>query len=163
MSRCSSEKPAEEDFNGSDNMTLEDLNQHLALREKLDKAQELLISLRAAASPGTAKLTGMPHAPGVKDKVGDLAIEIADLSSRIEFLNAELARQEPEIEAFVAEIEDLQTRIIFRLRFLRGLSWKEVSQILGQYTTESSVKAACYRFFRDRDVSDIGPEEENAL
>lgn len=135
-------------------MTLEDLNQHLALREKLDKAQELLISLRAAASPGTAKLTGMPHAPGVKDKVGDLAIEIADLSSRIEFLNAELARQEPEIEDFIAEIEDDQTRLIFRLRFLRGLSWKEISQILGKFTSENSVKTVCYRYFRVNSYDD---------
>ena len=135
-------------------MNLEDLNRHLALREKLDKAQELLISLRAAASPGTAKLTGMPHAPGVKDKVGDLAIEIADLSSRIEFLNAELARQEPEIEDFIAEIEDLQTRIIFRLRFLRGLSWKEISQVLGKFTSENSVKTACYRYFRVNSCDD---------
>ena len=58
-------------------MTLEDLNKHLLLREKLEKAQEMLVSLRAAAQPGAARLTGMPHTPGVKDKVGDLAVEIA--------------------------------------------------------------------------------------
>jgi len=143
-------------------MTLEDLNQHLALREKLDKAQELLMSLRAAATPGAAKLTGMPHAPGVKDKVGDLAVEIADLTSRIEYLTAEVEAQEPPIEAFVSGIEDDQTRMVFRLRFLRGLSWKEVSQILGQYTTEGSVKAACYRFFRDLGVENVGLDGENA-
>ncbi len=144
-------------------MTLEELNQHLALREKLDKAQELLMSLRAAANPGAAKLTGMPHAPGVKDKVGDLAIEIADLTSRIEYLTAEVVAQEPPIEAFVSGIEDDQTRMVFRLRFLRGLSWKEVSQILGQYTTEGSVKAACYRYFRDAGGEDVGLGEETAL
>ena len=143
-------------------MTLEDLNQHLALREKLDKAQELLMSLRAAATPGAAKLTGMPHAPGVKDKVGDLAVEIADLTARIEYLTAEVEAQEPPIEAFVSGIEDDQTRMVFRLRFLRGLSWKEVAQILGQYTTEGSVKAACYRFFRDLGVEDVGLDGENA-
>lgn len=144
-------------------MTLEDLNRHLLLREKLEKAQEMLVSLREAAQPGAARLTGMPHTPGVKDKVGDLAVEIADLSSRIDYLNAELAKQEPPIAAFITEIEDDQTRMIFRLRFLRGLSWKEVSQILGQYTTESSVKSACYRFFRDAGGSDVGHNEENAL
>lgn len=144
-------------------MTLEDLNKHLLLREKLEKAQEMLVSLRAAAQPGAARLTGMPHTPGVKDKVGDLAVEIADLTSRIDYLNAELAQQEPPIEAFIAEIEDDQTRLVFRLRFLRGLSWKEVSQILGQYTTENSVKSACYRFFRDGGGSDVGPYEENSL
>ena len=133
-------------------MTLEELNQHLALREKLDKAYELLVSLRAAANPGAAKLTGMPHAPGVKDKVGDLAIEIADLTARIEFLTAEIEAQEPPIKAFVSGIEDDQTRMVFRLRFLRGLSWKEVSQILGRFTTEKSVSEVCYKYLRSMEL-----------
>ncbi len=129
-------------------MTLEDLNKHLLLREKLEKAQEMLTSLREAAQPGATRLTGMPHTPGVKDKIGDLAVEIADLTSRIDYLNAELAQQEPPIEAFIAEIDDDQTRLVFRLRFLRGLSWKEVSQILGRFTTEKSVSEACYKYLR---------------
>ena len=87
-------------------------------------------------------------------------MEIADLSSRIEYLNAELAEQEPPIEAFIAEIDDDQTRLVFRLRFLRGLSWKEVSQILGQHTSEHSVKAGCYRFFRERDGADVADNKD---
>lgn len=130
-------------------MTLDELNKHLELREKLAKAQEMLVSLRVAAQPGAAKLTGMPHTPGVRDKVGDLAAEIADLSGRIDEITAEIAQQEPRIEAYIAEISDDQTRMVFRLRFLRGLSWKEVSQVLGQYTSESSVKTVCYRYFQE--------------
>ena len=141
-------------------MTLSELNRHFELRENVARARETLASLRAAAHPGASVITGMPHAPGVKDKVGDLAVEIADFSARIDFLNAELERQEPEVEAFIAGIEDIQLRLIFRLRFLRGLAWKEVSQVLGQYTTEDSVKSACYRFFRDRDREYVYPGGE---
>lgn len=132
-------------------MTLEYLNQHLELREKLEKAKEMLASFREAAQPSAARLTGMPHAPGVKDKVGDLAVEIADISARIDHLSAEIAKQEPTIEAFVTEISDDQTRMIFRLRFLRGLSWKEVSQILGRFTTEKSVSDLCYKYLKSSD------------
>lgn len=135
-------------------MTLEELNQHLDLREKLEMAQEVLASLRSAAHPGASVITGMPHAPGVKDKVGDLAAEIADMSSMIDYYSAELAAQEPGIVAFIAEVEDDQTRMALRLRFLRGLSWKEVSSILGRYTSESSIKTACYRYFRVQDGDD---------
>ena len=134
-------------------MTLQELNQHFELREKLIKAYEMLDALRSAACPGAAKITGMPRAPGIRDKVGDLAAEIADMSSRIDSLNAELAAQEPEIEAFIAGIEDDQTRMVFRLRFLRGLSWKEVSQILGRYTTEKSVSDLCYKYLKTADNS----------
>ena len=44
--------------------------------------------------PVAQALTGMPHASGVTDKVGDLAVEIADLKNRIQALEAELAREE---------------------------------------------------------------------
>jgi len=128
-------------------VTLEQLNELFDLREKLSKAMETRLSLESAACPGAQVLTGMPHGTGVKDKVGDLAVEIADLSARIEYLQRAIDEREKEFESFVSTIDDDQTRIIFRLRFSRGLSWKEVSQILGKYTTENSVKAACYRVF----------------
>lgn len=129
-------------------MTLAELNQHLELIEKIEKANELLASLRTAATPGAAKLTGMPRAPGVADKVGDLAVEIADISSRIDFLTAELEQSRPPIEAFIAGIEDDQTRLIFRLRFLRGLTWGEVAGVLGRYTTEKGVSDLCYKYMK---------------
>ena len=67
-------------------MTLKELNGHFVLRERLARAKEMLASLQAAACPGAQVLTGMPHAPGVSDKVGDLAVEIADLEGRIQIL-----------------------------------------------------------------------------
>lgn len=132
-------------------MTLQELNQHLDLREKLDKAEKLMASLRDAAEPGAAKLTGMPHAPGVNDKVGDLAVEIADMDARIEYLKAEIQKSEPAILAFIASVDDDQARMVFRLRFIRGMSWKEASAILGKYTSEASVKNACYNYLRAQD------------
>ena len=62
-------------------MTLTELNQHLELLKTLSATKEMLQSLRDAAYPGAAVITGMPHTPGVKDKVGDLASEIADAES----------------------------------------------------------------------------------
>lgn len=144
-------------------MTLTELNQHLELREKLAKAQELLASLRDAATPGAAKLTGMPHAPGVNDKVGDLAVEIADMDARIEYLQAEIQASESGILTFISGVNDDQARMAFRLRFIRGLSWKEVSAILGKYTSESSVKSACYRFLREPDEEEHAATPTNAL
>ncbi len=128
-------------------MTLRELNEHFDLLEKLDKAEEVMRALRDAAHPQSPNFSGMPHASGVKDKVGDLAVELADMDSRIQFLQEEIARQEAPIEAFISEIEDDQARIALRLRFLRGLSWKEVSGVLGRGTSEASVKSACYRIF----------------
>lgn len=126
-------------------MTLSELNQHFELIEKLARAREMLQSLRDAACPGAAVLTGMPHTPGFKDKVGDLAAEIVDMDARVGFLEAEVKASEDAIMPFIQSIDDDQTRIIFRLRFLRGLAWKEVATVVGG-NTEESAKRICYRY-----------------
>lgn len=127
-------------------MTLQRLNEHFELRIRLAKAQEMLESLRAAACPGAAVLTGMPHAPGVKDKVGDLAAEIADMDARIEYLEAKIKQDEREILEYIRAIDDDQLRLIFRLRFIRCLTWGEVASVIGGRNTEDAVKSACYRY-----------------
>lgn len=127
-------------------MTLQELNRHFELRERLDKANEMLDALRAAACPGAQVLTGMPHSTGVKDKVGDLAVEIADMDTRIQFLEDEIKAGEEAILPFIRSIEDDQTRLIFRLRFIRGLTWKEVAAVIGGRNSEDSVKMVCYRY-----------------
>ena len=129
-----------------ENLTLADLNQHLESIERLTKAREMLLSLREAAFPGAAVITGMPHAPGVKDQVGDLASEIADMDARISYLEAEVKASEATILPFIQSITDDQTRLIFRLRYLRGLRWKEVAAVIGGRNSEESVKMACYRY-----------------
>ena len=102
-------------------MTLQELSQYYKLRERLNRDEEILDSLRAAACPGAQNLSGMPHAPGVRDKVGDLAVEIADMTERIRYLKEEINRAEAAVTEFVESIENDQTRMIFRLRFLRCL------------------------------------------
>lgn len=127
-------------------MTLQELSQYLKLRERLSRDEEILKSLEAAACPGAQVLTGMPHAPGVRDKVGDLAVEIADMKERIRFIEEEMAQVQSDIEAFVNSIEDERLRMIFRLRFLRCLTWQATADILGWSYTEDSVKRLCYRY-----------------
>lgn len=127
-------------------MTLQELSQYYKLRERLNRDEEILQSLRAAACPGAQNLTGMPHAPGVRDKVGDLAVEIADMTERIRYLREKLAAEGARVSAFVDDIENDQTRMVFRLRFLRCLTWGEVAAVIGGRNTEAAVKSVCYRY-----------------
>ena len=126
-------------------MTLAQLNEHLDAVQQLARTEETLKNLWDAAVPGAQKLTEMPHASGVRDKVGDFAVEIADLESEIEREKAVIAESEERIAAWISTIEDGTTRIIFRLRFIRAMQWKEIAGIVGKYSTESSVKHAVYR------------------
>jgi len=127
-------------------MTLEELNEHHDLLDRLRQAVEMRDALMSAACPGAQNLSGMPHATGVSDKIGDLAVEIADLDTAIEHLENEIAKSEAALSEWISGIDNTYTKIIFRLRFIRGMQWKEVAGIIGKYKSEESVKHAVYRY-----------------
>lgn len=127
-------------------MTKQDLNHHLALRQRLEEARELLASLEAAAGPRAQQLDGMPHASGISDRTGDLAAEIADARAVIDGLQAEIACSETAAASWIGSIDDMQTRMIFRLRYIRGLSWKDVAALIGGGNTDRSVRLRAYRY-----------------
>ncbi len=127
-------------------MTLEELNEYFHLLGQLNKARALLASLEAAAAPQSPQLDGMPHTPGYSDRVGELAAEIADMRARVADLENETRWEGIEVSRFIDSIPDDQARLIFRLRFLRGLCWGEVAAIIGGGNTEGGVKKMCYRY-----------------
>lgn len=129
-------------------MTLAELSRHFKLRERIERNNETIAGLRLAAYPCAQKLDGMPHAQGVSDKVGRLAIDIADLEDKNKQLAQELQEAEREIVAFIDTIPDEYLQMIFRLRFLHGMTWGEVAGALGGRNTEVGVKSACYRYLK---------------
>lgn len=68
------------------------------------------------------------------------------MKERIRYLREEIGQEESRVTAFISGIENDQTRMIFRLRFLRGLAWKEVAAVIGGRNSEDSVKMVCYRY-----------------
>lgn len=127
-------------------MTKRELDHHLELVQRLEDERKLLASLLVAAGPRAQRLDGMPHAHGAADPVGYLAAEIADMRETISRREADVARSEGAVAAYIQTIEDSQTRMIFRLRFIHGMSWKEVAAAVGGRNTESGVKNTCYRY-----------------
>lgn len=121
-------------------MTLDELNEYFRLLGQLNKARGLLASLEAAATPRSPQLDGMPRTPGYGDRVGELVAEIADMRARVTSLEDEVRWEGVEISRFIDTIPDDQARLIFRLRFLRGLAWGEVAAIIGGGNTEGGVK-----------------------
>lgn len=127
-------------------MTLDELNTYFDLIDRLEQAKEILRNLEDAVCPGGQSLSGMPHAPGVRDKIGDLAAEIVDVEARIKYLEGKISSHKETVENFVRSIDDIYLRTIFRLRFERGLAWKTVAAVVGGGNTEEAVKSACYRY-----------------
>lgn len=129
-------------------MTLQELSKYYKLHERLERNREMLSSLYAAAGPGAQVITGMPHAPGVSDKVGDLAAELWDLQSKIEHPEQRCAEEKKKLEKYIGGIKDDQTRMIFRLRFIHCMTWPQVAEAIGGRNTASGVRAVCYRHLK---------------
>ena len=112
----------------------------------LGKDREALERLRRRITPASPQLTGMPHTPGVRDKVGDLAVELADMDERIRWLEELAAQEKPKVEAYCKSIVDARMYLIFRLRFIRCYSWAEVAGVLGKGYTEDGVSRMAYNY-----------------
>ena len=131
-------------------MTLQELSKYYKLHERLERNREMLSSLYAAAGPGAQVITGMPHAPGVSDKVGDLAAELWDLQSKIDYLEQRCAEEKKKLEKYIGGIKDDQTRMIFRLRFIHCMTWTQVAEAIGGRNTANSVKLICHRYLKPK-------------
>lgn len=133
-------------------MTLEELNRHLALRQQLQRDKEILASLESRAVPGGQVLTGMPHAPGVSNKVEMYAVEIADFKAHIDELETEITEQQKGIEEWIKTVPPT-LRLIFRLRFLRAMQWKEVAYMMGNSYTGDGVYRTVHNYFQQRSAA----------
>ena len=129
---------------------MQDLSKYYNLVQRIHRAEEMLAGLQSAASPGAQLLSGMPHPPGVKDKIGDLAAEISDIQQLIRELKQIAEQERAKAAAYINDIDDEQTRMIFRLRFLHCLSWQEVAEIIGRKNTAAGIKSACYRYLKGK-------------
>ena len=126
-------------------MTLEELDNHRFLVIQLNAAKSLLQSMRDSVLRASAP-DGMPHGPGVRDKVSSLAIKIAEQEETVKRYSEQVKRSEPYIVAWILAISDNRTRLIFELRFTCGFEWKDVAETLGGGNTIASVKSQCYRY-----------------
>ena len=97
-------------------MTLERLNTYSRLRRELEQAEDLKAVMEAAAQPGAQVLTGLPHAPGYKNKLGTVIPKLMDdmplIETQIANLRKELRCLESEINGFISGIPDFH---LFRL------------------------------------------------
>ena len=131
-------------------VTAKELNEIFIMRRKLEN---LLESLRSAAdAPCVPELSDAPHSRRARDTVGSLLSEIDDLSARADVLRGEIERREKSAAAFIGNIDDAQTRLIFQLRFMRGCTWKQIAQTIGGGNTISGVKMRYARYMESCDA-----------
>ncbi len=82
----------------------------------------------------------------IADKVADVAIKKAETERKIKQKLIELENAKDEVTNYILNIDDPQTRLIFKLRCLNLLSWNQVADEVGGMNSENSVKKRFYRY-----------------
>jgi hypothetical protein len=129
-------------------MTLKELSQLYYLNREIEMDKRRLQELEAKALPGAQVFTGMPHAPGVTDKVGEYAAEIADLRGIIEAKHQQCLYERSRLERYISGIDDSLLRQIFTYRFVNGLPWRQVAACIGGSNTADGVRMMCNRYIK---------------
>lgn len=128
-------------------MTLDELNDHLYLVQQLNTAREMLQSMRDSVLRASS-YDGMPHEPGAGDKVGALAVKLAEQEDVVQSYERQKAVSEKAVKAFIDSITDNRTNLIFYLRFICGYDWQGVAEVIGGRNTVDAVKSQCYRYLQ---------------
>ena len=124
-------------------MTLKELSQLYYLNREIEMDKRRLQELEVKALPGSQVLTGMPHTPGVKDKVGEYAAEIADLRGIIEAKHQQCLYERSRLERYISSIDDSLLRQIFTYRFINGLPWRQVAACIGGGIPRTDAEKLC--------------------
>ena len=113
-------------------LTKKELSQLYWLNREIAEEKRKLAELEVAAAGSTAKITGLPHVTGAHDKVGDLAILIAEQRDLIDLKVRQSVIEYNRLNRYINGIEDAQMRMILSLRYVNGLSWQQVAFAIGE-------------------------------
>lgn len=128
-------------------MTLDELNAHLYLTQKLNTARDMLQSLLDSALRASS-YDGMPHATGAGNPTAALAIKCAELEETVKVYAAQAGESEKSVKAWIDSISDNRTNLVFYLRFICGYEWRQVAEVIGGRNTEAAVKSQVYRYLK---------------
>lgn len=131
-------------------MTLKELSQLYYLNREIENDRRRLEELEAKlASPHSPNLSGMPRSTACKNEIESFVADIIDLMAIMAAKQQQCIYEHSRLMRYITEIDDSLTREIFILRFVNGLSWRQVAASVGGNNTEASVKMICYRHIKD--------------
>lgn len=113
-------------------MTKKELSQLYWLNREIEEEKHKLEELTAASEGCTQSITGLPHVNSAGDKIGDLAILIAEQRDLINLKVRQSVIEYNRLNRYIAAVEDAQMRMILSLRYVDGLSWQQVAFRMGE-------------------------------
>lgn len=132
-------------------MTVKELSQLFHLNREIEMLQKELAELEAKVGPKSPQLTGMPHSPNQAESLVErIATDIVDIQAIIAAKQLQCIHERARLERYIDGIADSETRMVFRLRFINGLTWEQVAVHMGEGYMGDSLKKKCYRYLKNK-------------
>ena len=127
-------------------MPIQELSQLRWLEQEISRDKERLEELEALALGGVAYDSRHLGGSDSHGKTERLGIEIAELKELIKLKHEQRIIEYSRLVRWVQDIEDSQTRQIFECRYVRGMTWNQVADIVDGGNTEDSVRKIASRY-----------------
>lgn len=127
-------------------MTVEEINSIYYINKEIEHIQRELYNLKTKNFYKSNVLTGMPKGNSEHDIFSDYAEDMRTLEDMLHYNLIKLQTERKKIEKFLSSIEDVELRLIIRLRAVNNMNWEEIGAQLGMHRTTVSKKY--YNFFK---------------
>lgn len=114
-------------------MTKQELSQLYYLNKEIEKDKRQLEELKTKAYKITPTISAMPKGGGDGDRVARFACEIGDLEDMIDINIRKCYYEQKRLMNYINCIESSELRMIFSLRYISGLSWRQIAFSIGEH------------------------------
>ena len=135
-------------------MTISELNQLYNLTKLIERDENEIQMIEDRLGVKSPSLTGMPHAPGAHDKLGEGIPELVDRKNELEERKRKYTEVRNKLRSYIETVPDLHVRLIMQLRFLDMMSWNEVANFAGGKNSEDSVRMMVIRYLEKDEGED---------
>lgn len=129
-------------------VTTQELSQLYYLNREIEHLKTRIEELECIATCSTSRITGMPHATEISDKVGKYAAEISDLKELLDLNLKKCFYELNRLNRYISSIQDSEIRLIIALRYINGFSWRQIAFSIGGGNTEDGIKKIAYRYLK---------------
>ena len=139
-------------------MTEKELNQLYYINKEIKILKEDLDELKSRSKVKGQEITDMPIATGTSDKTASLAIAIREVEELYDIKLKELYLVRARIERYINTIDDVELRLIVRLRCINNMFWGDIGAEMGMDRRTASRKY--YKFIKENKVAHNAHEKD---
>lgn len=130
-------------------MTKNELSRLIYLNKETEYLKMRITELECAAESRQTRITGMPRAIGFSDRIASYTAEIAELKGLLDQNLSKCFSELNRLKGYIENIEDSEIRMIMTLRYVNGLSWRQIAAKISHYASEDSVRMRHNRYLKE--------------